>query len=253
MNRVARGKGGSGQAPFGEIERGETLSNKVAASVQESIGEGRLERGDRLPSERELGEMFGVSRTVIREAVRSLMAKGLVEPDRRGYRVAELDSGTVTESMRLFLRGRPIGYDAIHEVRSTIEVALAGLAAEQRTSEDVQRMYECCDAMAAASRAEAAASADLEFHRAVAVAAHNELFLVMLDSIRDVLLEIRLRTVGMPNRIEKALRFHRRIAKAIEAGDAEAADEAMRSHLEDSRRAWIQFEREQAKRAPRRT
>lgn len=228
---------------FEYVERNLTLVDKVTALVRDRIADGRLSAGDRLPSERDLGQQFGVSRTVVREAVRSLIAKGLIEPSGRGYRIARVNSGAVTESMMLFLQGRPLGYEQIHEVRTTIEIAIAGLAARRATPEDIANMFAQCEAMKAAADTDSAAVADLEFHRAVAIAAHNDLFLVMLDSIGDVLLDLRRRTLGMANRITKGVRAHRRIARNIEAGDVPAAERAMAEHLEDSLRAWTSLQR----------
>jgi len=223
---MSRGEGETATL-FGYVERNLSLVDKVTALVRDRIAEGRLSPGDRLPSERDLGQQFGVSRTVVREAVRSLIAKGLIEPSGRGYRIARVNSGAVTESMMVFLQGRPLSYEQIHEVRTTIEIALARLAAQRATPEDIAGMFAQCEAMKAAAEVDSAAVADLEFHRAVAVAAHNELFLVMLDSIGDVLLDLRRRTLGMTNRIAKGVRAHRRIARNIEAGDVAGTELAM--------------------------
>jgi GntR family transcriptional repressor for pyruvate dehydrogenase complex len=157
-----------------------------------------------------------------------------------GLRVSAVDATAVSESMNLFLRGRGLGeYALIHEVRTTIEVQVAGLAAERATPEDIERLREVWQRMAdAIDEPEAASVADVEFHRAVAVVAHNPLFVVMLDSIGDVMLEIRRATIGIPGRPAKGVKAHRKILAAIEAHDSAAAREAMREHLRDSERAW---------------
>lgn len=223
---------------FAYVERSATLVDKVTALIRDRIVDGQLRPGDRLASERDLGDQFGVSRTVVREAVRALAAKGLIEPSKRGYRVTRVQAGAVSESMTLFLQGRPLNYEQIHEVRTTIEIAVARLAAERATEEDVAAMVAQCDAMRDATELDDIAAADLEFHRTVAVAAHNELFLVVLDSIHDVLLDLRRATLGMPARIAKGVRAHRRIAKCIAASDTEGTVRAMSEHLNDSLRAW---------------
>ena len=92
----------------------------------------RLQVGDRLPSERELGEQFGVSRTVVREAVRALVAKGIIEVrSGSGLRVAAVDAAAVSESMSLYLRGGAFDFEKVHEVRALLEMHIAGLAAER--------------------------------------------------------------------------------------------------------------------------
>src|ERR1044072_4366305 len=102
------------------------------------IASNDLKPGDALPSERELGEQFGVSRTVIREAVRALAAKGVIDVRTgSGLRVAACGAATVSESMSLFMRGRStLDYPKVHEVRAMLEVEVAGLAAERASRED---------------------------------------------------------------------------------------------------------------------
>lgn len=229
-------------ASFAPVSRNPRLSDKVAEQLLESIKVNQLEPGHRLPSERELGEQFDVSRTVIREAVRSLAAKGvLVVRPGSGVHVATVDAATVSEQMSLFLRGRgEIEYAKINEVRAALEIRTARLAAERATEDDLAELRERCDRMAAMTDSETASVEDVEFHRAVAQATSNELFLVMLDSIGDILLEIRRVTLAMPGRIADGVAHHRVILERIAARDVDGADAAMRAHLADSYSAWRQ-------------
>lgn len=229
------------EAMFPRVQREPRLSDKVAELLLDTIMSQGLEPGERLPSERELGEQFGVSRTVIREAVRSLAAKGLIDVRTgSGLRVAAVKAAAVTESMNLFLRGSGLlDYGRIHEVRTTIEIQVACLAAERATDEDIAHLNEVWQEMAdGLGDIEVASRADVAFHRAVAEAAHNPLFVVMLDSIGDVMLEIRRATIGIPGRPARGVKAHRKILAAIEAHDPARAREAMREHLSDSERAW---------------
>src|SRR5215212_10173666 len=133
----------TGKALFDQVAREPRLSDKVAEMMLETILSNRLNVGDRLPSERELGEQFGVSRTVVREAVRALVAKGVIEVrSGSGLRVAAVDADSVRESMSLFLRGGAIDFDKVNEVRSLLEVHIAGLAAERRTEDDLVGLRE---------------------------------------------------------------------------------------------------------------
>lgn len=228
-------------AVFPRVTREPRLSDKVAALLIETITARGVRPGDRLPSERELGEQFGVSRTVIREAVRALAAKGLIEVRTgSGLRVAAVDAASVSEAMNLFLRGSgPLDYSLVHEVRTTIEIQVAGLAAERATEDDVFDLEDVCERMReAAGDTEAASREDVAFHRAVAEAAHNPLFVIMLDSIGDVMLEIRRATLGIPGRARKGVAAHRKILARVAAHDPDGAREAMREHLLDSDEAW---------------
>jgi len=229
---------------FPRVTREARLSDKVAELLLRTIRTGGLHPGDRLPSERELGEQFGVSRTVVREAVRSLAAKGVIEVRTgSGLRVAAVEASAVSESMSLFLLGSQLDYGMVNEVRSTLEIDVAEHAAERATDDDLDELRTLCDRMEEAlDDVEESSRLDVEFHRGLARATHNPLYIVMLDSIGDVLLEIRRATLGTPGRPLKGVRAHRQIVEAIEGGDVEWAREAMREHLEDSAREWKRLE-----------
>jgi GntR family transcriptional repressor for pyruvate dehydrogenase complex len=140
----------SSAALFGQIKREPRLSDKVADMMLETILSKRLLVGDRLPSERELGEQFGVSRTVVREAVRALVAKGIIESrSGSGLRVTAVNASAVSESMSLYLRGGEFDFENVHEVRTLLEIHIAGLAAERATDEDVELVRAVHDRMVA--------------------------------------------------------------------------------------------------------
>lgn len=225
---------------FPRVSREPRLSDKVAELLLETILSRGLQPGDRLPSERELGEQFGVSRTVIREAVRALAAKGVIDVRTgSGLRVAAVDASAVSESIGLYLRAGAVEYAKVHEVRKLLEVELAGLAAQRASDEQIARMRENCDQMERALEkdVEQASLLDLEFHREIARATDNELYLLLLDSIGEALLEIRrenLNTGAGP----ETMRSHRAILEAIERRDAERARQAMAAHLDHVERHW---------------
>jgi GntR family transcriptional regulator, transcriptional repressor for pyruvate dehydrogenase complex len=222
-----------------QVRREDRLADKVAELLQQAILGGQFAPGERLPPERVLGERFGVSRTVVREAVRSLAAKGLVEVRHAGGTVvARVGAGSVAETMRLYLQGAAIEYDAIHEVRVMLEVHVAGAAAERATGEDVAAIRGHLAAMAASVDHADRARHDEEFHRSVVLATHNPLHVVMLDAIGEPIRTVRERTLTVPGRPGKALREHERIVDRIAAHDPEGARHEMRLHLEDARRAW---------------
>ena len=125
------------------VVREPRLSDKVAEMLLDTITVRSLKPGERLPSERKLGEQVSVSHTVIREAVRALAAKGVIEARTgSGLRAAAVEASAVSESMGLFLRGARLDYTKIHEVRTTLEVEVAGLAAERATDEDIAGLQE---------------------------------------------------------------------------------------------------------------
>jgi DNA-binding FadR family transcriptional regulator len=164
----SRGTRNTGVPVYRNVVRESSLSDKVAALLTESILAGVVRPGQRLPSERELMEQFGVSRSVIREAVRSVAAKGLVKQQpRAGHVVSELGPDSVTESMTMYLRGRgPYGLEKLMEVRATIETQTAELAAERASTKEVDEIRTADAELRGARGARQAALADIAFHRA---------------------------------------------------------------------------------------
>ena len=229
----------AGAALFPQVARERRLSDKVADMMLETILSGRFQVGDRLPSERALGEQFGVSRTVVREAVRALVAKGVIEVrSGSGLRVIAVNADAVSESMNLYLRGGGLDFGKVHEVRALLEVHLAGLAAERATGEDIGRLRAAHDGMRArAHDVEKAAGDDLEFHRLIARATHNELFLLLLDSIGSSQFDIRHANLASGS-TPMTLSQHEAILDKIAAHDPEGARQAMRAHLDGVAEFW---------------
>jgi GntR family transcriptional repressor for pyruvate dehydrogenase complex len=225
---------------FERVSREPRLSDKVADLLLETIHARGLQPGERLPSERELSEQFGVSRTVIREAVRALAAKGVIDVRTgSGLRVSAVEASAVSESMSLYMRGRDsVDYPKVHEVRAMLEIQIAGLAAERASDDDIAELTEICDRMEVElADVEAASLHDVEFHRAIARATHNELYLLVLDSLGQALIEIRRENIAAGSGPD-ALDSHRSILQAIAARDPVRARAEMLSHLEKVEEYW---------------
>jgi GntR family transcriptional repressor for pyruvate dehydrogenase complex len=225
---------------FSEVRRDPSLVDKVATALVKTIMARELRPGDRLPSQRELGEQFAVSRTVVREAVSSLVAKGLLEVrPGSGLRVAAVSGAAVRDSLAFFLRGSEnLDYPKVHEIRSVLEVEMAGRAAERATSGDVAALRAACARMeSAAPDVLKASQADVQFHRALARATHNELYEVLLDAIGEALIEVRHETLRH-GALADALAAHRAILESVVEGDGARAREAMRTHLTSVEAHW---------------
>lgn len=224
------------------VDRTPRLSDVVSERLLAAIHDAKLEPGAKLPSERELGDQFGVSRTVIREAIRHLAARGVLDVrSGSGATVARIDSSGVTDALALFL-GRTGFPDPrkIHEVRELIETQTARLAAQRATDEhlaEIRRTHERLTQVA--DDPEAAAEADVAFHRAIARATENELFVVLVDSIGDIMMDIRRATVWKPGRVQVGIEHHGRILAALESRDVEATVRAMEDHLVESLQALM--------------
>ena len=222
--------------------RTDRLSDQVAAQLQQMVVSNTIRPGEKLPPERELCELLGVSRTVVREAVRALVAKGLLEVRRGGGTVVRSpDPALVSEMMTLMLSagGSDIAFAQVQEVRRLLEIELAGLAAERRDDADLAGMQAQLDAMAQlAADAERWAVADVAFHAAIAAATHNPIYCVLHTSIADMLLEMRRAGLRLPNTAAKAHEHHQKIFAQIHAGSRAGARKAMHDHLLEAEQAF---------------
>ncbi len=220
---------------FKSVVRETSLTEKAQQQVEALIVDGTLKAGDRLPSERDLTEQLKVSKTVIREAVRSLVAKGLIDVRvGSGMYVRAVGSDMMKEPMSLLLRSNVLKPDDVFEVREALEVTIAGLAAERATEDDLKAMEENIKALKS-TRLSAADYAELDvgFHRLVVKAAGNPLFAFLLNSLNDVMIEVRLRafSIGEGKTVANALQEHLQVFEQIKARDAEGARAAMQKHL----------------------
>lgn len=224
--------------PFQPPVRSERLSDQVANQLQGLVLSNALRPGEKLPSERELCELLGVSRTVVREAVRSLVVKGLIDVKRGGGAVVRApDAALVSEMMTMMLRvgGADVAFTNVQEVRRLLEVEIAGVAAERRDEDDLRRMADELEQMRIQhGDAPRWAAADVGFHHAIAVATRNPLYPVLLGSIADMLMEVRLTGAGLPDTPVRALVFHQAIYDRIHAADRTGARKAMQDHLRES-------------------
>lgn len=215
-----------------------TLVHRVIHALETKIHEGSLSTGDRLPSERMLGEQLGVSRTVVRGAVADMVARGLLAPQPGGgYVVCLPTAENLSSSITYMLRGSQKGltYAHIHAVRGALEIEIAGLAAQNRTIQDIALMQQWLGVMEAErAPTEAYCDADVAFHRSLAVATQNPLFVVLLDAIAEILTQVRRSGMALLSSIDRGMGFHSQIFQAVQAGDISAARAAMAAHLEDS-------------------
>jgi GntR family transcriptional regulator, transcriptional repressor for pyruvate dehydrogenase complex len=230
------------------VERSRSLSARAADRIIDRILELDLRPGDRLPSERVLGLELGASRTVVREAVRSLIGRGIVQARHgRGLFVAAPTGSATRASVNLLLKGDvEVRYDKVRVIRDMLEVDAAGRAAKSASPEDLAAMER---ALARQARAAAqqdianAARADVDFHLALAAATQNELFPFLLEAMGDVMMAIRVTTMQVPGDLEEGVESHAKILAAVRAGNPARARGAMRAHLAYSDRVMSAADR----------
>lgn len=214
------------------------LYEQIVQQIEQSILKGALKEGDQLPAERELAQQFGVSRTAVREAVKALREKGLVEAfPGRGTFITNGTSQAIRQSLDLMIRiGQPEGSLHLAEVRAILEPEIAALAATRIEDQHLAMMREAFGVMNGALKdPDAYIEADLDFHLALAEAAANPLILSLLDSIVGLLREQRSRIFIVEGGPERGQFHHQRILEAVEARDAQRSRLAMREHLEQVR------------------
>jgi GntR family transcriptional regulator, transcriptional repressor for pyruvate dehydrogenase complex len=220
-----------------KIVRSSRLYEQIVQQVEESIHKGSLKPGDQLPPERELAEQFGVSRTAVREAVKALHEKGLVEAfPGRGTFITDGTSYTIRQSLDRITRKGNEGFAYLAEVRAILEPEIAVLATSRVKEEDLQALREQVQTMDQAKNdPDAFIEADLDFHLTLAEAAGNPIILSLIDSIVGLLREQRMGIFHVDGGPERGQYHHKRILDAIEHRDAAGAREAMRAHLKQVR------------------
>jgi DNA-binding FadR family transcriptional regulator len=221
-----------------KLVRTSRLYEQIVQQIEDSILKGALKAGDQLPAERELAIRFGVSRTAVREAVKALREKGLVEAySGRGTFITDGTSQAVRQSFDLMVKiGQPEGSTDLAEVRSILEPEIAALAAERAEESDRATLREAVAVMDRSLKdADAYIEADLDFHLALAEAAANPLILSLIDSIVGLLREQRLRIFQVEGGPQRGQIHHKRILEGMEKRDAKMARDAMKAHLEQVR------------------
>lgn len=213
-------------------EKGDsTLVSKVCTRLAGMLQGAAQSDVGRLPPERMLAEQLGVSRTVMREATKRLESQGLLEI-RHGsgiWAVNQLHK-PVCGSLSLAMPKLKERLRQLNEARLLVEPEIARQAAARRRKSHLAALGKCQEALFASLNTSTAVENDIAFHRALAEAAGNEVFKLMLESIAELGRASRMATIGSVGK-EKAHTQHARILVAIEAGDGEAASKAMRAHL----------------------
>jgi DNA-binding FadR family transcriptional regulator len=222
---MSRG-GGTGARP-------PRLSSVIAERIQQLILTQRLQPGDRLPTEAELVAEHDVSRSVVREAGRILDDRGLVDiRPGRGMVVAKPDGSQVAAQYAILLQMNAASFDQLMQTRLIVETELAGLAAANRTGDDVTAMRETLErARAGGNDFETFLEEDLRFHELISRASGNPFFALFIDPVNVCLRNL----YTDPDRYLASgpltFREHEAILTAITAQDADAARTASRRHL----------------------
>jgi len=224
-------------APLAGIEpiRREPLATEIARRLVDYLLSGQIGPGQRMPSERQLAQAFGVGRSAMREAIKSLSLLGLVEVRHGdGTYLRKADSSLLPQVIEWgLLLGEPRTRDLV-EARQKIEEVIAALAAERRTPGDLADLRALLDrmeaAVAAGDDAAAFVEADVAFHLRLAETARNTALRDVLGGIQALLRVWIGRVIAAGSR-DLSYREHIPILEAVERGDPEAAKAAMEAHM----------------------
>ena len=205
----------------------------VVAYVRQLIESGELKAGDRLPPERELARLVGVSRPTVRTGLQSLATVGVVD-SRRGAGTFVADGPPLFDvnPLSLFSVLHGIPEDELFETRRVIEIDLAGLAAERARGDELAAISEeVMEMFASLEDVHRFLIHDIRFHRAIAAAARNPLLAAIMEMVADLFFDQRKETVDRWRGAAEAAEQHRTIYQAIRSGDVDRARREMDAHL----------------------
>ncbi|WP_342505167.1 FadR/GntR family transcriptional regulator [Sporosarcina sp. FSL K6-2383] len=207
---------------------------KIVEQIRKLIEDGTLEPNDRLPSERELAQTLGCSRTSLREACRVLESEGLIVSKAGGGRFIQ----QVDQRLTLKYHVNPVDLiektAVIHflEAREALEPQIVEIACERATQEDIAKMENSLQRMKEKLKyPDEKVDADSNFHLALAEATHNFVFVSLMEMNLNLYRQVRKQTLKSTDRYIESLQEHKDILEAIKLGDKESAVQAMQTHL----------------------
>jgi GntR family transcriptional repressor for pyruvate dehydrogenase complex len=202
----------------------------VAERLHEQFGE--LNAGKPLPSERELAETYGVGRSSIREALRMLESRGVIQSKGNGAFVVGERHNLLHHSLGVLIEGDECDPHELFEVRRLLECEAAALAAARADDAHVERLEAAIDDMTAGLHShDDFIAADIRFHLVIAEATGNRVIVHLMHAIRDQLLQLLGTVYGVPGGPARSIEQHREIAAAIGMHHSERARERMHEHI----------------------
>jgi len=210
------------------------IPEDIVLQFHAMIRQGKLSHGDRLASERDLAAQFKVSRSSVREAIRSLELQGLVISKRgSGTFINTENADSVLALVAASLNTGGEALRDIFEMRRVLEPSIAALAAERATDEDVGQMSAILEEQQRQiDSGETGVEADTAFHFALAAATHNSALNKVVSAVEDILQRSRDQSLQEPGRPQRSLASHRQILQTIRNRDSDGAQQAMSHHLE---------------------
>jgi DNA-binding FadR family transcriptional regulator len=216
-----------------------SIVSDAREQITRLIVSGALKPGEKLPAERQLIELLGVSRPTLREGIAALTAMGILEARQgAGTFVSDLDPARIVEPLVLIVNLNSEVLRELFDVRRILESGAIQIAAEHIVDDELAELHRLLSELRAARGSlKRFMKLDIEFHRTIHRASHNELLIALLESVGHLARESRAVTSQRPTVRTQAHRDHVQIVKALEARDPLAAREAMLAHLDHMRNA----------------
>jgi GntR family transcriptional regulator, transcriptional repressor for pyruvate dehydrogenase complex len=231
-------------------EKNGTTAEEVVARLRDMIHSGEISAGDRLPPERDLAKMLGVSRPTLRAGIRSLSTVGILQSRQgAGTFVSDVKESPTLDSSPLRMLSALHGFtsDEMFEARLALEMSIAGLAAERATSEQMTLMAEEITGMyASLTDPEQYLVHDMKFHQTIAAASNNRILTALMNMVATILYDARSKTVKRAKDLKQSAEQHHNIYRAMREHDPEAARKAMYDHLTETQKAQALEELEDA-------
>jgi GntR family transcriptional regulator, transcriptional repressor for pyruvate dehydrogenase complex len=214
------------------------ITELVVQRIKELLERGDLKAGSRLPPERELAEMLGISRPSLRTALKALSVMGIIRAKPgAGTFIAEAIPEIFMEPMHFMTLINNTALEEVFEARIIIESALAELAAERAGEKDLQAMTAELGAMReATNNPDAFLKHDMCFHQLIARASGNNVMSGIMDTVAQMLYQMRRETIARSHGLEEAIDWHERIFNALRRRDGRGARRLMTEHLRAAER-----------------
>lgn len=233
-------------------EKNGTTAEEVVVRLRDMIHTGELSPGDRLPPERDLAKLLGVSRPTLRAGIRSLATIGILQSRQgAGTFVVQRSESPTLDSSALKMLSALHGFttDEMFEARLSLEMSIAAMAAKRATSEQMTLMAGQITGMYASLDDPAQYLIhDLKFHQTIAAASNNRILTSLMNMVATILFDARLKTVKRARDLKESAEQHHNIYRALRERDPEGASRAMYDHLTATQEVQ-QFEEEQARQA----
>lgn len=220
--------------PLKSIRTGR-LADQVADQLKQSLFNQEWEEGERLPSEHELMEILGVSRVVVREAIRNLENTGFLQIRRGaagGAFVRPMKHDVISNMIRDALRLSHTSIAEIMEVRLEMEPVVAALAAQRRSPEDIKLLEKNIEKNPRIKSGDKFVAWNVDFHRLVAKASHNSMYELLVNILMDITQDLIL-SIKPSRRVVHDATSHPAIFEKIKRGDVKGTEQAFRKHLQD--------------------